>query len=130
MTFDPPYHTDMGRGKPSVMGARFGTFATIPDLRAAIECGCREAWRVARVGVIVKVQDYVHASRVQWLPRWVCDALGEPYDRVIQVRTHKIVDPKWGAQRSAYRNHAEFLAFRKGDQRHIRRRAASERRAS
>ena len=24
--FDPPYHTDMGRGKASVMGSRFGTF--------------------------------------------------------------------------------------------------------
>jgi hypothetical protein len=120
----------MGRGKPSVMGARFGTFPTIPDLRAALDQGCCEAWCVARLGVIVKCQDYVHASRVQWLPRWVQVALGEPYDRVIQRRPQKIVDPKWREQRSAYRNHAEFLAFRKDGPVHRARSARTDAAAS
>lgn len=124
VVFDPPYHTDMGKGKPSVMGARFGAFPTLADLRAALTQGCLEARRVARVGVIVKVQDYVHASRVQWMDQWVIETLGLPYERVIQPRTSKICDPKWGSQLSAYRNHGMFLAYRTDGDVHKRRRSA------
>ncbi len=92
---DPPYQTDMGRRKASVMGARFGTFGTIPELRAAVEAGCRECWHVARLGVLVKVQDYIHASRPVWMSDWVKAALPvEPYDFLILRRSHKITDPK------------------------------------
>lgn len=45
-----------------------------------------------------------------------------PDQRVDVVRPHKLLDPKWGEQLSAYSNSATFLAYRHGDQRHIRRR--------
>jgi hypothetical protein len=124
--FDPPYHTDMGRGKSSIMGARFGTFATLPELEAAVRQGCAEAWRVARLGVIVKCQDYIHASRPVWMSDWVRSALGEPYDFAMQVRPHKITDPKWSRQLSAWRNHATYWAFRKDGNVHRSRGATSE----
>lgn len=124
VVFDPPYHTDMGRGKPSIMGARFGTFATLADLRAALTAGCREAMRVARIGALIKVQDYVHASRVQWLDQWVIDELGLPYERVFQVRAHKLIDPKWGPPLSARRTHGIYLAYRTDGDVHRRRRCA------
>lgn len=113
IVFDPPFHTDMGHATPSVMGARFGTFATIPDLQEAVQAGCREAWRVARLGVIAKVQDYIHASRAVWISDWLRGELGEPYDVVHQVRKHKITSPMWTRQLSAWRNHATYWAFRK-----------------
>jgi hypothetical protein len=129
--FDPPYHTDMGRGKASVMGSRFGTFATLPELKEAVEQGCREAWRVARLGVIVKVQDYIHASRAVWMSRWVQDALPvEPYDFLHLTRRHKIVDPKWREQLSVYRNHTTFWVYRKDSNVHRRRWPAGEGRAA
>ena len=86
---------------------------------------------MARLGVLVKVQDYIHAGRLVHMTRWVEDAIPSPlYDELHLARPHKILDPKWGEQLSVYRNHATFLCFRRGDQRHVRRRAAAERRAS
>ena len=41
--FDPPYQWDMGRGKPSVMGGRFGTYRSEAEARASIQAGAREA---------------------------------------------------------------------------------------
>lgn len=122
--FDPPYHTDMGRGKASVMGGRFGTFPRIIDLHSAVRRGANEAMRVGKIGALIKVQDYCHASKIQWMPDWVKEVLGDPYDSVIQVRQRKIVDPKWGAQLTAYRNHAVFLAYRKDGVTHKRRKIA------
>lgn len=123
--FDPPYHTDMGKGKASVMGARFDTFATVADLRAAVEQGTREAWRVARLGVIVKVQDYVHNSRVQWMSDWVKAALApmDAYDFVHLEGRTKIIDPKWTKlpPLSARRVHTTFWTFRHDGPVHKRR---------
>lgn len=121
--FDPPYHTDMGRGKASVMGARFGAYGSMLALETAVCFGCAEAQRVSRLGVIVKVQDYIHGSQLVEMTQWVRDHMNQPvYQRVDVVRPHKLIDPKWGEQLSAYSNSATFLAFRHGDQRHIRRR--------
>jgi hypothetical protein len=121
--FDPPFHTNMGRGKASVMGARFKTFATIAELRDAIEAGCREAWRVSRLGVIVKVQNHIHESRLIQMTRWVEDAIPSPlYDELHLQRPAKLLDGKWSDQLSVWRNHSTLMVFRHGDQRHNRRR--------
>lgn len=129
--FDPPYHTDMGRGKASIMGSRFGAFGRLADLRAAVEQGCRESWRVGRLGIIVKVQDYIHESRAVWMSDWVKAALPvEPYDVLYLRRPHKLVDPKWTRQLSVWRNHATFWVYRTDGGVHRARRAASERKAS
>lgn len=114
VTPDPPYQWDMGRGKPSVMGARFGTYRSEDEARAAVQQCVREAWRVARLGIIVKVQDHVHNRRVIWMSDWVKAALPvEPFDAVHLVRRHKITDPKWTRQLSVWRNHATFWIYRK-----------------
>jgi hypothetical protein len=126
VVFDPPYHTDMGRATPSRMGTRFGTFATLDELQHAFAAGCREAWRVARIGVLVKCQDYIHASRFVEMTHWARTAIGQaPYQRLDLKRSHKLLDRKWGDQLSLYSNSATFLVFRHGDQRHIRRRPAA-----
>src|SRR5437660_370568 len=90
----------------------FGTPA--PDETAAVEKGCREARRVARLGIIVKVQDYMHASRRVLMTDWVRHALApaELYDMVHLKQAGKITDPKWGEQLSARTNNSTFLVFR------------------
>ncbi len=128
--FDPPFHTDMGRGTASVMGARFTTFGTLAELRAAVEHGCREAWRVGRLGAIVKCQDYIHESRAVRMSRWVQDAMPvEPFDALHLRRRHKLVDLKWWDQLSVWRNHATFWVYRTDGPVHRRRRSECERRA-
>jgi len=110
VTFDPPHIADAGA--ESIMGQRFGTYASA-DLERVIRAGTREAWRVARLGVIVKVTDHTHSERYVHETRWVYDELGEPYDVVHQVRSGALIDPKWEEQRHAYNNGSSYLIFRR-----------------
>jgi hypothetical protein len=120
--FDPPHLADAG--ELSLMRERFGTYG-LADLKLAMCQGAAEAWRVARLGIVVKVTDHVHAGDGPWFRRqtgWVIEAVGqEPYDVVHQVRSTPLVDPKWQQQLSAYNNGSTYLIFRKGDQDHIKR---------
>lgn len=120
--FDPPYLADVSARNPGVVGRRFGSFARQDDVQMAVRRGSAEAWRVARLGVIVKVQIHTHASLLVDMQGWVREMFPVPlYGQVEQVRPVKLTDPKWSDQLSVWSNSASFLAFRHGDQRHIRR---------
>lgn len=124
--FDPPYLANVSKANPGLMGRRFGSYDSVDDVRDAVVAGCREAWRVARIGTIVKVQNHTHASRSVRMTRWVEDAMPhDAYGEVELARPHKLLDPKWSDQLSVYSNSATFLAYRHGDQRHIRRRRSA-----
>jgi Arc/MetJ-type ribon-helix-helix transcriptional regulator len=103
------------------MAEKFGTYAD-QDLPDVIRDGVREAWRVARLGIIVKVTDHVHGQRYVLESDWVREAIGQPpFDEVYQVRSGAMIDPKWEEQLSAYNNGSTYLIFRKSDQKHVRR---------
>jgi hypothetical protein len=123
VVFDPPYQWDEGKTKRSVMGSRFSTYRDEGDAHEKISRGSQEAWRVGRLGAIVKCQDYIHGSRRIRLSRWVEDAIGtEPFDVVHLRRQAKITDRKWtGSQLSAWSNSTTFLAFRHDGPLHRRR---------
>jgi hypothetical protein len=122
--FDLPYLSDVSKKNPGLVGRRFGSFPTSLDVECAVRLGCLEAWRVSRLGVIVKCQQHIHASMFVDMQGWVRDAIDHPlYGQVEQVRPSKLLDPKWTDQLSAWSNSATFLAYRHGDQRHIRRQA-------
>jgi len=108
--FDPPHVADAG--DDSIMGRRFGTMRN-GELHAAVRAGACEAFRVGRLGVVIKVADHVHAERFVRMTGWICAELGEPYDVVHQVRTGAMIDPKWEEQRHAYNNGATYLIFRR-----------------
>jgi hypothetical protein len=118
--FDPPHIADAGRD--SIMGTKFGTYRTLSALESAVRQGAREAWRVARLGTIVKVTDAMHASRFIRMSGWIYDELGEPYDVVHQVRSRPLIDPRWREpQLSARNNGSTYLVFRKDGSEHRRR---------
>lgn len=118
--FDPPHLAD--GGERSLMAERYGTYAGDGELEEMVRDGCREAWRVARLGVIVKVTDHSHSGRYVVESDWVRAAIGEPpYDVVYQVRANAMIDPKWEEQMSAYNNGATYLIFRKDGPVHKRR---------
>lgn len=122
--FDPPYLTDVSKSGTSVMGRRFGSYRSDDEIENSIAYGCRAAWRVARLGIVVKVSQHTHESRFVDMQGWVREALGAPlYGQVEQVRqTAKIVGSNWGAdQLSVWCNSATFMVFKHGDQRHLRR---------
>jgi hypothetical protein len=108
--FDPPHMADAGAD--SIMGTRFGTFKQA-DLEPAVRQGSKEAWRVGRLGVIVKATDAMHGSRFVRMSGWIYAELGEPYDVVHQVRARPLIDPRWkDPPLSARNNGASYLVFR------------------
>ena len=124
VVFDPPYQWDMSKRKASVTGARFGTFASAEEARASATAGCHEAWRVARLGVIAKCQDYIHESRPVWMSDWMKAATPvELYDVPHVRQPRKMIDPKWSRQLSVWRNHSTFWVWRKDGDVHRARRS-------
>lgn len=130
VAFDPPHLAD--GGEDSIMAQRYGTYDN-DELEETVRQGVREAWRVARLGIIVKVTDHVHGqefvSMTDWV-RWGLAFMTEgngtpmpPYEMVYQIRESPMTDPKWGEQASAYNNGSTYLVFRKGSQKHERRSA-------
>jgi hypothetical protein len=122
--FDPPHNADAG--KESIMGTRFGSY-TEKELEQVVRQGTRECWRVARLGIVVKITDAVHGQRYVCMSDWVRESLGNspmvPYDRVDYVRRSNIEDPRWtqkGEPCSMRNNGSTFLVFRKNSQRHKR----------
>lgn len=110
--FDPPYYTDAG--KESIMRKRFGSFEGMADLIEAVENGVREARRVARLGVVVKIQDHIHGNRLVMMSDMVRSAMApiELYDIVHVTRASRPRSRRWTRQLSAWRNHSSYLVFR------------------
>jgi hypothetical protein len=80
--FDPPHVADAG--DESIMGTRFGTYDDV-DLEDAIRASCREAWRIARLRVVVKVTDHMHGQRYVLESDWVRQQIGQaPFDEVYE----------------------------------------------
>ncbi len=122
--FDPPFLTETS--PKSLMGQRFGNYPTLGVLKVAVQRGLQEAWRVSKVGVIVKCQNYIHSQTAVWMDTWIRDSMRhraagvEPYGEVHQ-ENRKLVDPKWVQQLSVWSSHSTYLVFRHGSQRHVKR---------
>lgn len=124
VVLDPPFLWDEGKKNRSIMGKRFSTYRSEQHAIETVQGGAREAWRVARLGAIVKCQDFCHASKKVWMSQWLREAVPvEPYDAVHLVGRSKVIDPKWtGSQLTAWSNSTSFWAWRKDGPIHKRRR--------
>jgi hypothetical protein len=125
--FDPPHLADAGTS--SIMGSRYGTYRTQQALEQAVRKGTGQAWRIARLGVVIKVCDHVHGSRLVRMSRWIdevlCELGGQPYEVVHQLH-RPLIDPRWREpQLSARNNGSSYLIFRKDSPIHRRRRSSS-----
>lgn len=133
VVFDPPYQTDAGKVKGSRMSDKYGHYPTLAELETAVQAGCEEAWRIARIGMVVKVQDYIHGGKYVEMTEWVRAVMdGPPYQIVHQVRAGKQEDPKWtdedgNGQLSAYAIHSTYMVYRKGSQTHRARKPSTSR---
>jgi len=117
--FDPPHNADAGAR--SIMGQRFGTYPH-GELEDVVRRGTREAWRVARLGVVVKVTDSIHAQKFIRMSGWIYEELGEPFDVVHQLRRRAMIDKRWKLpQLSARNNGSSYLVFRRDGLAHVRR---------
>jgi hypothetical protein len=115
--YDPPHVVDAGAA--SIMDQRFGTVRGIAALRQVIEAGAREAWWVARVGVLVKVVDHLHQGEHLLLSGWVKAAIPmRLYTQLHTVRPSYLKDGKHRVTRVSRSNGAVYLTSRKDSHRH------------
>jgi hypothetical protein len=104
-------------GAASIMGQRCGTIRGTAALRELIEDGAREAWRLASVGVLIKVADHSHQGELLLLSDWIKSALGaHPYIVLHAIRPGYL--RKHRVERVPRNNGATWLAFRKDGHRH------------
>ena len=116
--YDPPHIAD--GGKAGIMAGRFGTVRGTPALRDMIQAGAREAWRVAAVGVLVKVADHAHQGEHQALTEWVKAVVPTPlYFELHTYRPGFLRDGKHRVCRVPRNNGATYLVFRKAGHRHV-----------
>ena len=118
MLFDPPHTADNGEGGyfwRRYGGTARGNAALIED----VTIGSLEAWRVASVGIVVKVIDASHGGEWVALSDAVKAAIPmRPYFELRTVRPVPIRDPKHRVQRVPKNNGAVYLVFRKDGHRH------------
>lgn len=126
VAFDPPYISNPSHSGTSVMASRFGSFANVRELEESVRAGTREAWRLCRLGIVVKVQNHMHGGKFVHMTRWVMEEIPEPVYDEVHVLSNKLIDSKWTVQLSAWRNHSTYTIFRKGSQTHARSRSRSQ----
>jgi len=109
VVFDPPFQPQTVQG---IIGNRFTkSLPGVTALRELVVAGAEECWRVARRGLVVKVQDYIHDHKPVWMSFWLYEALGTPYEFTNVKRNAKLKASNWGKQLSAYRNHSTFWVW-------------------
>jgi hypothetical protein len=114
--YDPPHLADLGAD--SIMGRRFGSAAGSEGLDALVTAGVREAWRIARIGILVKLADSSHGGEFLQLSRWVLDQFdAQPYF-VAHTTRPPLEDGKWKVQRVPRSNGAVYLVWRKDGHQH------------
>lgn len=120
--FDPPYIAHTSKQGTGIIGRRFGSFATAQELEDTVKRGADEAWRVSKIGVICKVQNHTHFHRSIRMTKWIESVIPEePYGEIHQLSAGKIIPARWDHQLSVLAMHTTFLAFRHGNQMHVRR---------
>lgn len=114
--YDPPHLADLGAD--SIMGKRFGSATGSVGLDELVTAGVREAWRIARLGILVKLADSSHGSEFLQLSRWVADQFdARPYF-VAHTTRPPLEDGKWKVQRVPRSNGAVYLVWRKDGHQH------------
>lgn len=114
--YDPPHLADLGAD--SIMGKRFGSALGSDGLDQLVTAGVREAWRIARVGILVKLADSSHGGEFLQLSRWVAEQFdAEPYF-VAHTTRPPLEDGKWKVQRVPRSNGAVYLVWRKAGHEH------------
>lgn len=117
---DPPFLTDMS--SKAIMGQQYTYYSAMNTLKMDVQWGLEEAWRVSKLGIVYKCQDYIHGAKPIWMSDWAREVLpAPPFDVVYLKQRQKMISPLWKNQLSAWRNHSNFWIFRKDGQTHKKR---------
>ena len=120
--FDPPHLA--GQGARAFMRERYGTY-TARELPGVIYHGTKEAWRITRHHLIVKVTDHVNSARFQHQSGWVVDAMRQDPYQIVTIVHAPVGSKRWNGfiegqepPQSARSISSTLLVFRRGSQEH------------
>ena len=114
--YDPPHLPHLGA--TAFMARRYGTVRSSSGFQSTIEAGALEAWRIARVGLIVKLVDSPNGGAYLPLTSWATEALGVRPCYVMHTVGRPSPRPKGEIPRVPRNNGADWLVFRKGGNRY------------
>ena len=85
--FDPPYITNPSKAGHPPDGRPLGAYPSLQAMQASVETGCREAWRVARLGCWSRCR-IKSGGALGRDDRGVRQAIGQPpYQRIDAIRS-------------------------------------------
>lgn len=102
----------------SFMARRYGTIRSTAGFQTTIEDGVREAWRISRVGILIKLADFPNGGAYLPLTSWAYDALGASPCYVMHTVGHPTPRPPGEVGRVPRNNGADWLLFRKDGNRY------------
>jgi hypothetical protein len=114
--WDPPHLPHLA--PTSFMAQRYGTVRSSAAFQTMIEDGAREAWRIARVGIIVKLTDFPNGGEYLPLTSWAYEALGVRPCYVMHTVGRPSPRPKGEIGRVPRNNGADWLVFRRDGNRY------------
>lgn len=114
--FDPPHLPHLA--PTSFMAKRYGTVRSTAGFRAMIQAGTLEAWRLARVGIVVKLADFPNGGAYLPLTSWAAEALGVWPCYVMHTVGRPSPRPEGEISRVPRNNGADWLVFRKAGNRY------------
>lgn len=112
---DPPHLASMGPN--AILRRRFGTVRGRDGLEHLIRAGIREAWRVCRIGILIKLTDHGQSNENLALTLWAQDALNVR----LYWSAHTYRPPVGGKTQSVGPrcNNADWLIYRRDGHRWI-----------
>jgi hypothetical protein len=102
----------------SFMARRYGTVRSTVGFQTMIEDGVREAWRISRVGILVKLADFPNGGAYLPLTSWAYQTLGAEVGYVMHTVGHPTPRPVGEVSRMPRNNGADWLVFRKDGNRY------------
>ena len=109
--YDPPHLPHLA--PTSFMVRRYGTVRSTAGFREMIEAGIREAWRIAAVGIIVKLADFPNGGAYLPLTSWAYEGLGASPCYVMHTVGRPSPRPAGEVGRVPRNNGADWLVFRR-----------------
>jgi hypothetical protein len=114
--YDPPHLPHLA--PTSFMARRYGTVRSSAGFQAMIEAGTLEAWRIASVGIVVKLPDFPNGGAYLPLTSWATEALGVSPCYVMHTVGRPSPRPNGEIGRVPRNNGADWLVFRKDGNRY------------
>jgi hypothetical protein len=108
--YDPPHLPHLGA--TSFFATRYGTVRSTDGFQAMIEAGVREAWRISRVGIIVKLTDAPNGGAYLPLTSWAYEALRAEPCYVMHIVGRPTPRPAGEEGQAPRNNGADWLVFR------------------